>query len=410
MSRLPVTLLLTALMPLLILVQGCSSPSDSREEAKPARISAAGYESAVAFGDNRYLAFQDFSAEGTPTVIVRDLKTNSNRVAKGYVVLRAEPAAAVLWLEPATREDVVSAIGNRQRYDGSHFLGGPFAHGFPHDAPPAKLAIWNLAEANSVPSPTAPSRWQRWMGRDDSAYLEVDVLKGSAPSAVLFSPNGRRSDGVKTTFPETVETVWPVGWSPDGTMFAVESLSHQSNPARRKRRTARDLPERQVFVIDPSDASIVASSIIDSSTARPAVWTADGGLLWVSMERSADDTGHVAIRRFDPSSGRRTEIRPPAEWKGKKPLLIGGDTNGLVFAVPTGGAKGDEVWTLDGKDFRRLGSVREFAYAYASPYGIAALTYSPANWGDGFPGWRVVPLDYLDVLPVWSGDARPVSK
>lgn len=398
------------LLAALALTACTSAASTPAEEDNAPHINAGGYETAVFFGGGDYLAFQDFTAEGTPTVAVRDMRAKTTRMAEGYVLLRAEPNAPVLWLEPTTIEDVVRAIGNKERYDGSRFLAGPFAHGFPHDAPPQKLAVWNLADATSEPSSIAASRWQPWAGAKSTAYLEVDPLKGSAPAAVLFMPNVGRSDGVKTELPETVETVWPLGWSPDGTQFAVESLVHETEVSRRKRRTARDLPERRLFVIDPTDASIVLESAIDSSTASPAAWTSDGKIMWVSFARSADDTSIPAIWVLDPGTGTKREIETPAQWAGRKPLPIGREAGDFVLAVAAGGTRGDEIWTMSGAEFKRLGNVRDFAYAYEAPYGVVALTYSPYTAGEGIAAWRLVSLSDLDKLPIWSGAPRPVRK
>lgn len=372
------------------------------------RINAARYEAATFFGGGDYVAIQDFTAEGTPTVSVRDLNANTTRTAKGYVLLRAEPHSPVLWLEPAKIHDVAEAIANKEHIDGSRYLAGPFAHGFPYDSPPAELAVWDVRDPDGEPSSIAASRWQRWPGQTDTAFLEVDPLKGSAPSAVLFMPNRGRSDGVKAKLPDGVDTILPLGWSPDGKVFAVETLVRQREVARRKRRVARGLPERKLLVFDPADASIAAESTIDSTTASPAAWTADGKITWASVARSGQDTSTPAVWVFDPKVRTKTELEVPRSWKGRQPLLLGSDASGTVFAVPAAEARGDVIWRIFGDRFARLGSVRDYSYDYSAPDGVLALSYTASRPSEGIAAWNLVPTAKLGNPPIFTGPVRPV--
>lgn len=389
-----------------MVVTACSDGSSASK--KLPRINVARYEAATFFGGGEFVAFQDFTAEGTPTVSVRNLKNGDTETAKGYILLRAEPHAPVLWLEPAEIHDVLMAVGNKERIDGSRYLAGPFAHGFPYDAPPAKLAVWDAREPDNRPSSIAASRWQKWPGRSNSAFLEVDALKGSAPSSLLFMPNRGRSDGVKAKLPDEIETFWPLGWSPDGTRFAVETLVRKREVARRKRRVARGLPERTLLVFDPTDASVTAQSTIDSSTASPAAWTPEGTIVWAAVSRSDQDTTTPAVWEFDPATGTKIERTVPPSWKKRQPLLLGTDATGTVFAVPSRPAWGDVIWRLSGTRFIRLGNVRDYAYDYAAPHGVLALSYTLGKPSEGTAAWNLVPIGRLGDPPIYTGYVRPV--
>lgn len=265
----------------------------------------------------------------------------AGKAVRGYRVAAVEPHAPVVWLVPA------EGVGSGELTGTGSVWGA--RRGPDVDAPPDRLLAWRL-DATGAPSAAAEARWTPWPGpRDRTAYLEIDVLKGVYPAALLFQSSDGAGEAERAAVPDDATTFRPVGWSPTGLYFAVIEVGHRG-----------DSPElgRRALLFSAASGSLVASAAVgypEDARTGDAFWDREEDLLWLIESRPSaegeEDGGYgVSLSVLEPreglAPGRDYGAEPPSSWdRAWMPAdVLGSDEGGTLIHVESEG--GPRVWRL----------------------------------------------------------------
>ena len=251
-SLLPI-LLVAAILSALFAATACSRESSAG--------SSAAIEAPIGVwwaGDGAFVVAQFSAEDGRGVVIVWDKRVGKTlEPQEGYRVVAVEKAAPRIWLVPEEDFPAKGETGTALDIAGDT-----------RDEKPERLLIWDLGSAEG-PSDAGEARWAAWPGSGGyTAYPEVDVLKGSLVSRLLFQPSSGETEGSKADVPEDMVTLDPIGWSDSGRYFAAVGLGPD---------------EAQMLVFEAASGSLVASETVaaPSSGGVHAAWgTESDGLHW----------------------------------------------------------------------------------------------------------------------------------
>ncbi len=337
-------------------------------------------ESVAWSGNGRYGVVQYLRQSMYPSVAVWDSKTGETRTADGYRLLFVESAGAVAWLEPVTDAEAESSAS----MDG-------FGDALDHK--PARLVAWRLDE-DAAPTDNVPAKWHAVPGPGEMiAYLEINPLKGAAPSAMLFNNKASRGEGVKAEIPADVNTFVPVGWSPSGRYFAIEELIDES--AYEDAMADETDPTRRLLAFDATTGKLTGDFTLPATAmyAPAASWTASGdALVWPEVDASAQGDGPLSLRcggateTVSADAFARFGWKAPSEWRDVyEARLLGMDTAGPLYLV--------DGWIeqLRENEIADLGSFDTgYGGAWDERSGMLSLTW---GYSDG-----PVPQEWIELL------------
>lgn len=279
-------------------------------------------------GSGRFVVTQHYEGFVEPSVVVWDKETGETRTLDGYRLLFCEPEAPVIWMEPVTEEEALMS-------DSMDGLGDMFDH------KPERLVAWRLDDG-SEPTDDVSAKWGAWPGPADTiAYLEINPLKGAAPSAVLFNNSAGQGEGVKAKIPDDVITFVPVGWSPSGDYFAVEELRREDPTGD----SSDDDRPRKVLVLDVATGDV--ASALELSAYAPAapgvVWDGVTDMLF-ALELNIPDEPEMqsSARLYSAKPGDSAWAdafdssgwdKPPAFGNAYQAGILGADPDGPLFWV-----------------------------------------------------------------------------
>jgi hypothetical protein len=365
---------------------------------------AAGLDQATWTGDGAYAVIQYHRDSTYPSVAVWDRETGSARMLDGYRVLFVERFAPVVWMEPVTDEGA----------DAANPIDG-FGDALDHQ--PARLVAWKL-DNGSGPTDNVPSKWRAWPGPGDSvAYLEINPLKGAAPSAVLFNNKASQGEGVKAEIPSTTGTFVPIGWSPSGRYFAVEELIDEQ-AAKDNRASGGTLADvegvpRQVVVFDVATGKVSAAATLPAliCVAPIALWDGSADrLFWLdSLEPTGDLTGIRSMTATGTSGDAFAEFG----WdvSGEYPRLGGGTPLGWDPAGPLFAIDGD-IWRITAAGPKQLGMFGPQIGSWLPGCGLLGVTTRYSNGETETterPEAQVTDVHGGDRKTIWTGPTAVLS-
>lgn len=310
--------------------------------------------------DGRYLVVQRFTADGRPIVAAVDAENGSGRVIEGFRALFAEPYAPVVWLERVGASGMPADDG----------LGDTFDH------KSDDLLVWRL---DGIASPQLPEslRWAPIPGPGGiSAHVAVDPSLGCGPAGIAFAP----ADGTPPVEPAYVRlvpqgTFVPVGWSPSGRYFAVESLL-PDDPLDISALPADERPVRCLYVIDATSGSVVATQQVPTLGPAPAaLWERDeDALVWLVPDEMRRSDG-VVTACFDVATLRVSEEGPPRHSEAAAHVAAEGVGGTGPFLWLPCGATGEGAMFFVGASVHRVSE--------HGAHSIASLDLQ-----DGAPAWH----------------------
>lgn len=275
----------------------------AKASAVPGSVSETGAQalaSCMWTGGGRYAVIQSTDARGVPMVVVWEAASGSTRTLPGHRALAAERSSPTVWVEP------VDARGPR----GSEYadrLGDTWDH------VPARLLVWRV-DRDATPTDAAEGRWARWAGRGGrEVSLEVNPVKGAAPSAIVFMAG--KEPSAKAALPAGTNTFLPVGWSPSGRYFAVTTLG-----------PAGSMDPVRLLAFDQRQGSLVGSVTIEGRHSRVAWDARSDVLMWTTGDFGGGEL------RWTYLHGKPKPIKPPAEWRDSQRVsLAGACRDGIVL-------------------------------------------------------------------------------
>jgi hypothetical protein len=391
-SRASVYLGLAVLLGAALLAAGCqpteSAEDDTSEVSQTEAALAGGWDAVTWTGDGRFVVTQTFDETGMPIVMAWDSETGDSVELADYVVLSAEPASSVIWVEPKTAEDVAEEMLSSEN---------PYLDIGPVDSPPERLEAWDLALEDSEPSDAVPGKYQPHEGGvEHIAYYELDAVKGALPSKLLFNNLESSGDGWKAQLPDDLVTFTPVGWAPSGQYIAVEEML--SSEALLADSAAEDgtaaVPQRRLLVVDPATGEVVSETMLSEGVLAPVRWLGDDDILvWVedSME-GGEDSVQIMAQEVGGEPGtffEVTGVETPAEWAGAAvPTPLGSGTFGLMVSAWSE-EEGMVLWRLDSVSAERVGAIEYVDHLDWSQAGGVALLVLEAD-EDAQEDWVVV--------------------
>lgn len=366
---------------------------------------SAGTDGVAWTGDGAYAVIQYHREYQYPSVTVWDRKTGTVRSLDGYRVLFVEQFAPVVWMEPTTDEQVDDA----NSMDG---LGDALDH------KPARLVAWKLDDGSS-PTDNVSSKWRAWPGPADSvAYLEINPLKGAAPSAVLFNNKASQGEGVKAVLPSSMGTFIPVGWSPSGKYFAIEELVDEKivvDSPTAKASAADQGVRRNVVVLDVMTGKVSATGTLPSNTriAPAALWAGTSDrLFWLDLRDTSTEPGSVGIRSMSATGTEGDAFAEfgwtsPSEFDGVYSAApLGWDPAGPLFAVD------GDIWQITASGPKQLGSFGPQMGVWHPAAGMLGVTTEyadpdpdPTEW----PEAQVTDIHGGDRKIIWKGPVETLD-
>lgn len=362
----------------LLALSGCSSTPQKAATPTPpkaADVETAGIERAGWTADGAYAWIQDFERDGTPVVSAVDVASRAKVSQRGYLLVAAETSAPVLWLMPADRSFVSSALAD----PAAKSIAYPVVVRWPYDAPVPGLKVWDLS-SDGGPVDASGGSWAPWAGAKGgpSVELAVDATRGGWPASIAVA-------GRSVALPGASATYRPVGFSRSGTLFALEELT--AVPA-----SAHDpqTKTRHVVVVDTRSGA-TRSFALPQDISSPVVW--DGGseaLAWAQM-RSTDSTPTYSLITMDPVRGSTrtlaTEKFVAKSVGADRPLvLLGSDSSGLIalagdsFADPSA-----RVWRFNASGAAEIGALPRVTRppGFDPARGLVYLVQEPSTTAPG---------------------------
>jgi hypothetical protein len=345
---------------------------------------------AVAWADHGNLAVaQIVDRKSVPTVIAWDRTTGRRSILTGYRLVGAEPAAPRAWLVRDTASDRAA--------DAAVDLVGDTID----SVPAGGLLAWSPGSApEGTSGPVA--HWQPWDGPDGRvASMSLDPARAAMPQAISFRrPGGGWTGPAPLT---TARSFQPVGWSPSGKYFAVQTLENpeaEADAAMLEDPAAATQELPHLVILSTDSGKVVAEASPMLAQGPFAAWDARVDRIFYATYSDAqsadptatleaiDVTGPVGPSKA-PELVRAVEALGIADGMG----VVGGGPKGPMVAVsraiePGVSGTGTELWRIEPDGAHWVGTIEDHPLdidVWSEAGGLLSIT----------DRWGVVVLDEL---------------
>lgn len=312
-------------------------------------------------GNGDWLVAQLRDRDGRAVAAAWSPKSGTTRTLKDYrtvAINEFEPVIMVAWDPGHSLFEIVSApLAQREAFAKEYTAMGK-ATDFLDDPVAGGVSRWDLRTGELLPS-VARGAWGAWTGTGGGRVsMDFDASRGAWPSALHFESDGRPA--VLAAEPGSTGTVIPMGWTADGSAFAVvRCVSADRTSVAMDATSAPAAIETAVSLLSTVDGSVLASTTVwagpfDAVSAHVALDPSRGEIVVLSGSHAWENR----LLSLTASEGVRPITLPPradAATPTAPVWLLGYDGEGVSFTTarsakpvpaPRGVDRGGVPWAV----------------------------------------------------------------